>query len=146
MAGARSAADEEVFVIKILLVEDNELNRDMLARRLKRHGMEVVEALDGSQALAVAAAEQPDLILMDMNLPGIDGWEATRSLRADPATQHIPVIALTAHAMVGDRERALAVGCNEYETKPVDFVRLLTKIQVLVGRSAGRKGSGTQEA
>src|SRR4030042_1609358 len=100
MAGARSAADEEVFVIKILLVEDNELNRDMLARRLKRHGMEVVEALDGSQALAVAAAEQPDLILMDMNLPGLDGWEATRSLRADPVTQHIPVIALTAHAMV----------------------------------------------
>ena len=133
-------------MIKILLVEDNDLNRDMLARRLRRHGMEVVEALDGGQALEVATAEQPDLILMDMNLPEMDGWEATRSLRADASTQHIPVIALTAHAMVGDRERALAVGCNEYETKPVDFVRLLTKIQVLVGRSTDRKGGGTQEA
>ena len=133
-------------MIKILLVEDNDLNRDMLARRLRRHGMEVVEALDGSQALQIAAAEQPDLVLMDMNLPEMDGWDATRSLRADASTQHIPVIALTAHAMVGDRERALAVGCNEYETKPVDFVRLLTKIQVLVGRSADHKGGETRKA
>lgn len=115
--------------LRILLVEDNEMNRDMLSRRLSRKGYEVIIAEDGQQALQMALAEQPALILMDMNLPIIDGWEATRRLKADAQTQSIPVIGLTAHAMAGDREKCLAAGCDRYETKPVEFTRLLATIQ-----------------
>lgn len=118
---------------KILLVEDNEVNADMLCRRLTRRGYEVVWASDGLQAITAALREQPDVILMDMSLPEIDGWEATRRLRKEPATSAIPIIALTAHAMVSDRERSLAAGCTEFETKPVDLDRLLGKIVALVG-------------
>jgi two-component system, cell cycle response regulator DivK len=114
---------------KILLVEDNEMNRDMLSRRLIKKGYEVVMALDGEQALEMTRAEAPDLILMDISLPGLDGWEATRRLKARPETQAIPIIALTAHAMAGDREKCLEAGCNDYDTKPVEFPRLLGKIQ-----------------
>ena len=114
---------------KILLVEDNEMNRDMLSRRLLKKGFEVVMALDGEQALEMSRSEMPDLILMDISLPGLDGWEATRRLKARPETQAIPVIALTAHAMAGDREKCLEAGCDEYDTKPVEFPRLLEKIQ-----------------
>ncbi len=117
---------------KILLVEDNELNRDMLSRRLIRRGYEVVMATDGEEALASAATEQPDLILMDMSLPKIDGWEATRRLKADPGLRAIPVIALTAHAMSGDREKALEAGCDEFDTKPIEFERLLGKMERLL--------------
>ena len=117
---------------KILLVEDNELNRDMLSRRLIRRGYEVVMAIDGEEALTSAAREQPNLILMDMSLPKIDGWEATRRLKADPSFCAIPVIALTAHAMAGDRERALEAGCDEFDTKPIEFERLLAKIERLL--------------
>jgi len=117
---------------KILLVEDNEMNRDMLTRRLERRGYQVVIATDGDQGVQRAQAEAPDLILMDMSLPVLDGWEATRRLRAMPATQAIPIIALTAHAMAGDREKALAAGCDDYDTKPIEFARLLEKIQVLL--------------
>jgi CheY-like chemotaxis protein len=113
---------------KVLLVEDNEMNRDMLSRRLVRKGYEVVMALDGRQAVEMAAAENPDVILMDMSLPVIDGWEATRQVKAAAATRTIPVIALTAHAMAGDREKALAAGCDDYDTKPIDLPRLLDKI------------------
>lgn len=119
---------------KILLVEDNEMNRDMLSRRLERKGFEVVMAPDGQQGVALAASEVPDLILMDMSLPVVDGWEATRRVKADDATRGIPVIALTAHAMVGDREKALNAGCDDYDTKPVDFPRLLGKIEHLLQR------------
>jgi two-component system cell cycle response regulator DivK len=119
---------------KILLVEDNEMNRDMLSRRLIKKGYEVVMALDGEQALEMARAEAPDLILMDISLPGLDGWEATRRLKAMPETQAIPIIALTAHAMAGDREKCLEAGCNDYDTKPVEFPRLLGKIQELSGK------------
>lgn len=119
---------------KILLVEDNEMNRDMLSRRLERKGMEVVVALDGQNGIDMAQTEHPDLILMDMSLPIVDGWEATRHLKANPATQSIPVIALTAHAMAGDREKCLAAGCDDYDTKPIDFARLLGKIQTLLGK------------
>ncbi|MDE1902626.1 MAG: response regulator [Alphaproteobacteria bacterium] len=119
---------------KILLVEDNEMNRDMLSRRLERKGFEVVMAPDGQQGIALAASEAPDLILMDMSLPVVDGWEATRRVKADDATRGIPVIALTAHAMVGDREKALDAGCDDYDTKPVDFPRLLGKIELLLQR------------
>src|SRR5262247_2811620 len=118
---------------KILLVEDNEMNRDMLSRRLQRRGYDVVTAVDGESGLALSRAESPALILMDMSLPGIDGWEATRQLKADPATRAIPVIALTAHAMAGDREKALAAGCDDFDTKPVDFARLVEKIEALLG-------------
>jgi two-component system, cell cycle response regulator DivK len=121
---------------KILLVEDNEMNRDMLSRRLQRRGFEVVVALDGEQGVAAARSESPALILMDMSLPGIDGWEATRQLKADAATRATPVIALTAHAMAGDREKCLAAGCDDFDTKPVDFERLLAKIQALLTRPA----------
>ncbi len=114
---------------KILLVEDNEMNRDMLSRRLLKKGFEVVMALDGEQALEMARTEAPDLILMDISLPGLDGWEATRRLKARPETQAIPIIALTAHAMAGDREKCLEAGCNDYDTKPVEFPRLLEKIK-----------------
>jgi CheY-like chemotaxis protein len=117
---------------KILLVEDNEMNRDMLTRRLERRGHEVLVAVDGAQGLAVAQEQLPGLILMDMSLPVIDGWEATRQLKADPATSAIPVIALTAHAMSEDRERALEAGCDDYDTKPVEFARLVGKIDALL--------------
>ena len=119
---------------KILLVEDNEMNRDMLSRRLVKRGYEVVVAVDGREGVAKARAEAPALILMDMSLPVLDGWEATRELRADPATQSIPIIALTAHAMAGDRERALAVGCDDFDTKPIELERLLGKIEALLAR------------
>ncbi len=118
---------------KILLVEDNEMNRDMLSRRLVRRGYEVVIAVDGQQGVEFALRDQPQLILMDMSLPVIDGWEATRRLKADPATRQIPVIALTAHAMAGDREQALAAGCDDYDTKPIELTRLLPKIEKFAG-------------
>jgi CheY-like chemotaxis protein len=121
---------------KLLLIEDNAANRDMLSRRLQRRGYEVVEAVDGHQGLTMAQVEAPDLILMDMSLPELDGWEATRLLKADPTTASIPVIALTAHAMSSDRERALEAGCDDYDTKPVDLPRLLSKIEALVGSGA----------
>lgn len=120
---------------KILLVEDNELNRDMLSRRLIRNGHMVVVAVDGEQGVAMAISEAPDIVLMDMSLPVLDGWAATRKLRADPATRAIPVIALTAHAMAGDREKALDAGCNDYDTKPVELPRLLGKIAALLLRA-----------
>ncbi|HEC19679.1 MAG TPA: response regulator [Gammaproteobacteria bacterium] len=118
---------------KVLLVEDNEMNRDMLSRRLERKGFEVVYAQDGSVAVDLAGSEKPALILMDMSLPVMDGWEATRRIKADPDTRDIPVIALTAHAMAGDREKAIEAGCEDYDTKPVDFPRLLGKIESLIG-------------
>ncbi|MCR4341355.1 MAG: response regulator [Gemmatimonadaceae bacterium] len=124
---------------KILLVEDNEMNRDMLSRRLVRKGYEVVLACDGQAGVDMAAAEAPDLILMDMSLPALDGWEATRRLKAAPATRHVPVIALTAHAMSGDRDKALEAGCNDYDTKPIDLPRLLGKIESLLGPAATQK-------
>ena len=122
---------------RILLIEDNEMNRDMLSRRLARRGYEVAIAVDGEQGVALARAEAPALILMDMSLPGMDGWEATRQLKAAPETRGIPVIALTAHAMAGDRERAIAAGCDDFDIKPVDLNRLLEKIETLLARSAG---------
>jgi two-component system, cell cycle response regulator DivK len=117
---------------KILLVEDNEMNLDMLSRRLSRHGYEVVSAQDGAAGVASAASERPHLILMDMSLPVLDGWEATRRLKADPATRGIPVIALTAHAMAEDKDKAMAAGCDDYDTKPIDLPRLLAKIKKLL--------------
>jgi len=119
---------------KILLVEDNEMNRDMLSRRLERKGYEVVIAVDGEQAVALAGSASPALILMDMSLPVFDGWEATRRIKAAPATKVIPVIALTAHAMSGDREKSLAAGCDDYDTKPIELPRLLEKIEALLNR------------
>ncbi|HEY2574390.1 MAG TPA: response regulator [Verrucomicrobiaceae bacterium] len=119
---------------RILLVEDNEMNRDMLSRRLQRKGYEVVMAVDGEQAVAMAASEAPALILMDMSLPVLDGWEATRRIKAAPETGSIPVIALTAHAMTGDHEKSLAAGCDDYDTKPVELPRLLEKIETLLNR------------
>jgi two-component system cell cycle response regulator DivK len=121
---------------KILLVEDNEMNRDMLSRRLQRRGHEVLTAVDGESGLAMTRTEVPALVLMDMSLPGIDGWEVTRQLKADPATRAIPVIALTAHAMAGDREKALAAGCDDFDTKPIDLDRLLGKVAALLGGRA----------
>ena len=118
---------------KILLVEDNEMNRDMLSRRLQKRGYEVVLAVDGSDGVARAQSEAPALILMDMSLPVLDGWEATRQLKAAPATRATPVIALTAHAMAGDREKALAAGADDFDTKPIDLERLLGKIEALLG-------------
>jgi two-component system, cell cycle response regulator DivK len=118
---------------KILLVEDNEMNRDMLSRRLQRRGHEVLVAADGADGVAKARAEVPGLILMDMSLPVLDGWEATRQIKADPATSGIPIIALTAHAMSEDRERAISAGCDDYDTKPVEFPRLIGKIDALLG-------------
>ena len=117
---------------RILLVEDNELNRDMLSRRLTRRGFDVLIAVDGVQAVAAASEHKPDLILMDMSLPEMDGWEATRRLKAESGTQSIPVIALTAHAMSGDRERAMEAGCDDFDTKPIDLERLLGKVQALL--------------
>ena len=121
---------------KVLLVEDNEESRDALSRHLRRTGYEPLTAVDGREGVALARAEAPDLILMDMSLPGLDGWEATRQLKAAPQTRGIPVIALTAHAMAGDREKALEAGCDDYDTKPVEFARLLAKIQFLLERKA----------
>jgi CheY-like chemotaxis protein len=123
---------------KILVVEDDEMNRDMLLRRLWRRGFDTIEAVDGRSALEIARAEQPDLILLDMNLPKLDGWQMVRYLRADEALHHIPVIALTAHAMAGDRQRALEAGCDEYDAKPVEFQRLVAKIHSLLSGTARR--------
>ena len=117
---------------RILLVEDNEMNRDMLSRRLERKGYEVDMAVDGRQGVDKAKTLAYDLVLMDMSLPEIDGWEATRELRADPATKELPIIALTAHAMSGDREKALEAGCNDYDTKPIELSRLLGKMEALL--------------
>jgi CheY-like chemotaxis protein len=119
---------------KVLIAEDNEMNSDMLSRRLIRRGYTILNAADGAEALRIAASEMPDLILMDMSLPEVDGWEATRRLRRDPAIAHIPVIALTAHAMIDDREKSLRAGCDDYDTKPVELPRLLEKMQTLLAR------------
>src|SRR5438874_12198391 len=121
---------------KILLVEDNEMNRDMLSRRLQRRGHEVVCAVDGAEGVELARRETPGLILMDMSLPGIDGWEASRQIKADPLTSTIPIIALTAHAMSNDREPAIEAGCDDYDTKPVELPRLLGKIDALLGATS----------
>jgi two-component system cell cycle response regulator DivK len=118
---------------KVLLVEDNEMNRDMLSRRLTRKGYEVVMAVDGQQAVEMAGSESPDLILMDMSLPIMDGWEASRQIKGEAKTGQIPIIALTAHAMQGDREKAMEAGCDDYDTKPVDLKRLLGKMETLLG-------------
>jgi two-component system, cell cycle response regulator DivK len=122
---------------KILLVEDNEMNRDMLSRRLQRKGFSVVMAEDGKSGVAMAASEAPDLILLDMSLPLVDGWEVARQIKAGATTKDVPIIALTAHAMAGDREKALEAGCDEYDTKPVEFPRLLAKIEAIL-KSRGR--------
>lgn len=120
----------------ILIVEDNEMNRDMLSRRLMKKGYEITIAVDGQEGVDKSKEVNPDLILMDMSLPKIDGWEATRLVKANPDTKHIPVIALTAHAMAEDREKAMSAGCDEYDTKPVELPRLLEKIQALIGALA----------
>lgn len=125
---------------KLLLIEDNEMNRDMLSRRLERRGYEVLLAVDGQSGVEMVQSHGPDLVLLDMSLPVLDGWEATRRLKADPATQHIPVIALTAHAMSSDRDKALEAGCDDYDTKPVELPRLLVKIETLL-RGAGDRES-----
>jgi two-component system cell cycle response regulator DivK len=122
---------------KVLLVEDNEMNRDMLSRRLIRRGFQVVFAMDGQQGVDLARSERPDIILMDMSLPVIDGWEATRRVKADDATRSVPVIGLTAHAMSGDREKAIEAGCDDYDTKPVELDRLIGKIERLIGAAKG---------
>ncbi|MCW2632503.1 MAG: response regulator with CheY-like receiver domain and winged-helix DNA-binding domain [Pseudonocardia sp.] len=122
---------------RILLVEDNEMNRDMLVRRLEKRGYDVVIAVDGGQGVSMARDESPDLILMDMSLPVLDGWEATRQIKGAPETSAIPVIALTAHAMQGDREQALAAGCEDFDTKPVQFAGLVAKIEALLSRPTG---------
>ena len=125
-------------MVRILLVEDNEMNRDMLSRRLERKGFEVTMAVDGREGVERARAGGYDLILMDMSLPEISGWDAARQLREAPETKSVPIIALTAHAMAGDRERALEAGCNDYDTKPIELVRLLGKIEALLGPATGR--------
>ncbi|MFZ0423115.1 MAG: response regulator [Xanthobacteraceae bacterium] len=122
---------------KVLLVEDNEMNRDMLSRRLIRRGFEVIFAVDGQQGVDLAKSERPDIILMDMSLPVIDGWEATRRVKADAATHSVPVIGLTAHAMSGDREKAIEAGCDDYDTKPVELERLIGKMERLLGAGKG---------
>jgi two-component system, cell cycle response regulator DivK len=127
---------------KILLVEDNEMNRDMLSRRLQRKGYEVILALDGQSGVEMSQIQKPDLVLMDMSLPVLDGWEATRRLKTDASTRHIPVIALTAHAMSSDREKALEAGCDDYDTKPVELPRLLAKIEALL--TGGEKVSALE--
>ena len=121
---------------KILIVEDDEMNRDMLSRRLIKRGYDVVMAVDGAHGVMVATAERPDLILMDMSLPEVDGWEATRTLKSRPETQEIPVIALTAHAMADDQRKAMDAGCDDFDTKPVELSRLLGKIEALLARRA----------
>ncbi len=123
------------FMVKLLLVEDNEMNQDMLSRRLSRRGYEVAIASDGAQGVTMSIAEKPDLVLMDMSLPILDGWEATRYIKFNPQTQSIPIIALTAHAMSGDREKALEAGCDDYDTKPVDLKRLISKIEALLKKT-----------
>ncbi|MCD8489170.1 MAG: response regulator [Desertifilum sp.] len=123
-------------MVKILLVEDNEMNRDMLSRRLTRKGFEVILALDGQQGVEAARNQFPDVILMDMGLPIMDGWQATAILKAEPQTRSIPIIALTAHAIAGDREKCLAAGCDDYDTKPIDWGRLLAKIERLLQRTS----------
>ncbi len=123
---------------KVLVVEDNEMNRDMLSRRLQRRGYEVVVSIDGEDGVNKARSESPDIILMDMDLPILDGWAATQMLKASPDTQSIPVIALTAHAMAGDREKALDAGCDDYDTKPVEFARLIQKIETLLSKGAAQ--------
>jgi CheY-like chemotaxis protein len=123
---------------KILIVEDNEMNRDMLSRRLARRGYEIAMAVDGEEGIAAAKTQTPDLILMDMSLPVVDGWEATRRLKADHGTRAIPVIGLTAHAMAGDREKVIEAGCDDYDTKPVELPRLLQKIEALLARAGER--------
>jgi two-component system, cell cycle response regulator DivK len=123
---------------RILLVEDNEMNRDMLSRRLRRRGYEVIIATDGQRGIEMANSESPDLILMDMSLPVIDGWEATRTLKAADGTKDIPVIALTAHAMSTDREKAIGAGCDDYDTKPIELERLLGKMEALMNREGAR--------
>jgi CheY-like chemotaxis protein len=120
----------------ILLVEDNEMNRDMLSRRLVRKGHQVIIAADGAQGVSLAQSEHPDLILMDMSLPVLDGWEATRQIKATPETSTVPIIALTAHALAGDREKTIEAGCDEYETKPIDFPRLLKKIESFLSKGS----------
>jgi len=125
---------------RILLVEDNEMNRDMLSRRLERKGYSITMAVDGSAGVDRAIAEIPDLILMDMSLPVMDGWEATRRVKANPQTRHIPVIALTAHAMTGDRDKAMEAGCDDYDTKPIDLIRLLGKVQAQLERARAVHG------
>ena len=120
---------------KILLVEDNEMNSDMLSRRLARRGYDVVIAVDGGQGVEMARSHKPDIILMDLSLPILDGWEATRRVKAGEDTRHVPVIGLTAHAMAGDREKALEAGCDDYDTKPIELDRLLNKIEALLGRA-----------
>ncbi len=122
---------------KVLLVEDNEMNRDMLSRRLTRRGFQVVFAVDGQQGVDRARSERPDIILMDMSLPVMDGWEATRRVKSDDATRTVPVIGLTAHAMSGDREKAIEAGCDDYDTKPVELDRLIGKIERLLGAGKG---------
>jgi CheY-like chemotaxis protein len=121
---------------KILLVEDNEMNRDMLSRRLVRKGYEVLIAVDGAEGVEMSVSKEPDLILMDMSLPVLDGWQATTQIKANPETEEIPVIAITANAMAGDREKCLAAGCDDYDTKPIEFPRLLDKIQKLLSKRA----------
>ena len=126
---------------RILLIEDHDMNRDMLSRRLKRKGFDVIEACDGMDGLEKASEFMPDLIMMDMSLPNLDGWEATRRIKAQPKTSHIPVLGLSAHAMSGDRQRGLEAGCDDYDTKPIDFKRLLTKIENILSASAGSQES-----
>jgi two-component system, cell cycle response regulator DivK len=132
-------------MIKILIVEDNELNRDMLYRRLSRRGFQVVTAVNGEQGLAMARAEQPDVILMDLRLPDLSGWDVATVLKSDPATESIGIIALTAHAMEGHRQQALAAGCDDYDTKPVELARLLNKIQVLLAKRGQSSDSSSEE-
>ena len=127
---------------RILIVEDNEMNRDMLSRRLERKGYSVSMAVDGRAGVDKAVAEIPDLILMDMSLPVMDGWEATRQVKAHPGTRHIPVIALTAHAMAGDRDKTIEAGCDDYDTKPIDLLRLLSKIEAQMERVKAVQGDG----
>ena len=129
---------------RILLVEDNEMNRDMLSRRLERRGYAVTIAVDGQQGVAMAQSESPDVILMDMSLPVMDGWEATRTLKSSPETKDLPIIALTAHAMSTGRDKAMEAGCDDYDTKPIELTRLLAKIEALIARfSAGAAKTGT---
>jgi two-component system cell cycle response regulator DivK len=127
--------------MKILIVEDNEMNRDMLSRRLERKGYSISMAVDGGAGVEKASAEIPSLILMDMSLPVLDGWEATRRVKANPQTRHIPVIALTAHAMTGDRDKAIQAGCDDYDTKPIDLPRLLSKIATQLERAKTAHGN-----
>jgi CheY-like chemotaxis protein len=131
---------------RILLVEDNEMNRDMLSRRLERRGYEVLLAVDGASGVEMAQSQAPDLILMDMSLPVLDGWEATRRLKAHPATRHIPIISLTAHAMSSDHDKALEAGCDDYDTKPVELPRLLAKIEALLGTGGAEIADSEQAA